>query len=191
MFDQIDIETELAEALVKLYQNDYSLIQRRCCERSIVFRLGCYLVNSMEKHNLDVDCEYNKNGDKPKSLMEKRYNYPDIIIHKRETNNYNLLIMEVKTPNDLNVDHFESDKKKLIGFTEMGAYSYKWGVHLYISATVCSMVWWQNGRAVQKVHYQVKKDTHDLMQVDNGNLRRMIKFEKWYIDNVPMQLKMR
>lgn len=190
MSDQIDVETQLVEALVKLYHNDHSLIRRRCCERSIVFRLGHYLVNSMEKYNLDVDCEYNKNGDKPKSLMEKKYNYPDIIIHKRETNEYNLLIVEVKTPNDANEDHFESDKEKLIGFTEPDIYSYKWGVHLYISATVCCVVWWQNGQVVQKVHYEVKKDTHDLVQVDDGDLRQPPKFEKWYIDNVLMQLKM-
>lgn len=184
MSAQIDIKTELMEALVKLYHNDYSLIRRECCERSIVFRLGHYLINSMEKYNLDVDCEYNKNGDRPKSLMRRKYNSPDIDIHKRETNECNLLIMEVKTPNDAHVDDFENDKEKLIGFTEQDVYSYEWGVHLYISATVCSMVWWQNGQVVQKVHYEVKKDTHDLVQVDDGDLRRPPKFEKWYRDNV-------
>ncbi len=190
MCAKIDIKVELMKALAKLYHNDHSLIRRKCCERSIVFRLGHYLVNSMEEYNLDVDCEYNRNGDNPKSLTGKKHNSPDIVIHKRETNEYNLLIMEVKTPNDAHEDDFKNDKEKLIGFTEPDVYSYEWGVHLYISATVCSMVWWQNGQAVQKIHYQVKKDTHDLEQVD-GDLKRPPKFEKWYIDNVPMQLKMR
>lgn len=190
MCAKIDIKAELMEALVKLYHNDHSLIRRKCCERSIVFRLGHYLVNSIEEYNLDVDCEYNKRGDDPKSLTKSKYNYPDLIVHKRETNESNRLVVEVKTTNDAKVEHFENDRYKLKDFTSKDPYLYKWGVHLYISVTVCSMVWWQNGQAVQKVHYQVKKDTHDLEQVD-GDLKKPPRFEKWYINNVPMQLKMR
>lgn len=186
MCAQIDIKTELVEALVKLYHNDHSLIRRKCCERSIVFRLGHYLVNSMEKYDLDVDCEYNKRGDDPKSLTKSKYNYPDLIVHKREVNEKNRLVVEVKTPNDAKEKHLENDRDKLKEFTSEDPYLYEWGVHLYISATVCSMVWWQNGQAVQKIHYQVKKHTHDLEQVD-GDLIRPPQFEKWYRDNVRIQ----
>ena len=97
MCAKIDIKAGLMKALVKLYHDDHSLIRRKCCERSIVFRLGHYLVNSIEEYNLDVDCEYNKRGDDPKSLTKSKYNYPDLIVHKRETNESNLLVVEVKT----------------------------------------------------------------------------------------------
>ena len=37
--------------------------------------------NNLKMKEYHVDCEYNKNGEKPKSLMGKTFNYPDIIVH--------------------------------------------------------------------------------------------------------------
>ena len=48
-----DIMKELISALRQLYQKDYSLIDRKCNERSIVFRLGIYLNDIFEKNVLE------------------------------------------------------------------------------------------------------------------------------------------
>lgn len=45
---QVDVQVKFREALDKLYRDDYSLIERNCSERSIVFRLGLYLAESLE-----------------------------------------------------------------------------------------------------------------------------------------------
>lgn len=183
MPDQVDIKAKFEEALKRLYRNDYSLIKRACSERSIVFRLGLYLANSLAAYGFDVDCEYNKNGDKPKALQERRVNYPDIIVHKRESNESNLLIVEVKTPNDTQSAHFQNDTAKLKGFTKEVPYSYKWGVHVYISATSCSLAWYTRGEIQKYLKYKVDRNTRALLPVDPDNPRNQTAFDRWYIDN--------
>lgn len=176
------IKVKFKEALDKLYQNDYSLITRKCSERSIVFRLGLYLSKGLEHRGLSVDCEYNKNGYRPKALLEKRFNYPDIIVHKRESNENNLLIVEVKTPNDTQPAHFQNDADKLRGFTQEPPYSYQLGVHVYISATSCYLVWYIAGDANKYLKYQVDRTTHTLLPVDPNNPQNQTVFEQWYIN---------
>lgn len=182
MPDQVDIKVKIEEALKKLYQNDYSLIKRKCSERSIVFRLGLYLANSLADYGFDVDCEYNKNGNRPKTLWGRRFNYPDIIVHKRESNENNLLIVEVKTPNDTQSVHFQNDADKLIAFTREDPYLYRLGVHVYISAISCCLVWYMEGEVNGYLKYQVDRNTHALLPVDPNNLQNQTAFEQWYIN---------
>ena len=94
---------------------------------------------------LDVDCEYNKEGENPKSLPQQKHNFPDLIVHKRACSESNLLIVEVKTSNNRNMRGLEEDRGKLIGFTQDERYRYKWGVHVYITPTTCYLVWYQQG----------------------------------------------
>lgn len=133
-------------ALYKMYRNDSSLIENKCCERSIVFRLGLYLAERLKRSGLDVDCEYNKEGENPKSLPQQKHNFPDIIVHKRMCSESNLLIVEVKTFNNSKTNGLEQDRGKLIGFTQDERYRYKWGVHVYIAPTTCYLVWYQQGK---------------------------------------------
>ena len=43
----------------------------------------------------NLDCEYNRNGSKPKKIISLKQNvYPDLIIHQRGSNDMNLLVME-------------------------------------------------------------------------------------------------
>ena len=148
-----ELKRKLIEALMKLYGKDYPLVKRRCSERSIVFRLGLYLAKQFENEEYHVDCEYNKNGEKPKSLMGKTFNYPDIIVHKRESNEANLMLIEVKTPNDSKREHLKNDIKKLKGFTSEIQYSYQLGVHIYISKTKCIVVYYINGGRLEYKEY--------------------------------------
>lgn len=172
----IEVRGKLRLAIEELYKNDFPLIKLRCCERSIVFRLGIYLNNIFEEY--DVDCEYNKNGDCIKSLPSRRYNFPDIIVHKRKEKENNLLIIEVKTPNDIKIDHFENDYKKLRGFTSEVEYEYTQGVHIFISVTRCSIVWYVNGIITEHEMYNIDKTNHTLYKV-GAEHKNMLKFDRW------------
>lgn len=168
-------------AIDKLYCEDYSLIQRKCSERSIVFRLGLYLAKELEEVDIDVDCEYNRNGKFPK-LLDGKYRFPDILLHKREGNAYNYLSVEVKTTNDTNKNHFRNDKIKLEGFTRKIPYRYRQGAHVFISSTKCRIVWYLNGGIIYNAFYVCKRDKclyHEDLIVEKN---RCV-FDKWYIDN--------
>lgn len=108
-------------ALTSLFERDNWLIKHDISEQSISHKLAEYLQPLFLEFN--VDCEYNGNIDKTngrkkiflvkqnlkdKGLLKEseendiekklaeRAVFPDIIIHKRGTNDYNLCIIEVK-----------------------------------------------------------------------------------------------
>ena len=179
---KIYIKELFIQALDKLYQNDYSLISRKCCERSIVFRLGIYLENIFSKYSYNVDCEYNKKGLVPKELIGKRFNYPDIIIHKREDNQNNILIVEVKTSNSGQPKYFEKDVYKLRGFTSEKDYLYKLGVHLYIDINFCRVVWYENRKIQEYCKYNVVNNGNShFLQLDQTKSYKKCLFDSWYI----------
>ena len=117
-------------ALNQLYHEDIYLIKNGVHERSIVFRFAHYLQNLMDitpalkEYNLDF--EYNKNGRFSKRIPARlRGAFPDLIVHKRGTNEFNLLIIEFKTWWDPNT---REDKKKLLQFVDSnGEYKYLCG----------------------------------------------------------------
>ena len=92
----------LNTALDELYEKDSYLLENRVHERAIVFRFGHYLQNLMDKsgqfQNFNLDFEYNRNGRQPKRIPANPRNgaFPDLIIHRRGSNHYNLLIIEFK-----------------------------------------------------------------------------------------------
>lgn len=107
IIEKIDI------AISNLIESDHKILSRRLSERIISGRLAHYLMPLFDGY--DVDPEYNGDMDKPNDrkaldiaknrLIEIGYepneknNYklsPDIIIHKRETNKNNLVVIEVK-----------------------------------------------------------------------------------------------
>ena len=104
-------------------------------ERAIVFRFAYYLQKQLEESTYSdyiVDCEYNRNGEKAKILNEERQKgvYPDIIIHKRNSNDFNLLVIEFKTYWN---DNIEDDVKKINQLIDSsGVYRYKYGMSVII-----------------------------------------------------------
>ncbi|MGO5164771.1 MULTISPECIES: hypothetical protein [unclassified Candidatus Paralachnospira] len=138
------IEELLNKALKRFYKKDSCLVDmvpgvkqdnggHHVGERAIVFRLAHYMQNIMDKmpvfKGYVLDCEYNRDGTDIKKLQEKCV-YPDVIIHQRQNNENNLLVMEVKTywNNDTG-----QDMKKIEKFMDPdGNYKYKFGVSLII-----------------------------------------------------------
>jgi len=89
------------ETLNTLYVNDILLLNRRGLERSITFRFGLYFYNLTRNidwiSDLDIDLEYNKNGEGIKATARRpRGVQPDFILHRRNLNDNNALIIEFK-----------------------------------------------------------------------------------------------
>lgn len=107
------------------------MLQNDVNERSITHRFACYLQELF--HGWNVDCEYNKNHDQTKKLIEYRRKkvamndtqgtsvFPDIIVHRRMGDN-NLLVIEVKKSTNNEPD--EVDLGKLSVFKQELKYTY-------------------------------------------------------------------
>lgn len=178
-----DIKDKLLRALKTLFQKDYSLIQRDCNERSVSFRLGIYLNNIFEQEGYDVDCEYNRNKYDKKQLGNGESNYPDIIVHKRGVNENNLLYIEVKKYKALTKNNYETDKRKLLGFTtSSGDYKYKLGAHVIFSYCELHIIWYSDGNLLNVDSYSVLNNSLSKNPQDIDN--RIITLEEFYKDFV-------
>jgi hypothetical protein len=121
-------------SIEKLMLNDLDLLTINANERSISHRIALYLEIFFNGWN--IDCEYNRDGVDPKRLhIEKRKIesdntdattvFPDIIVHKRGTDQ-NILVIEIKKTSSTEKDEY--DLGKLSAFkTEL---SYQFAVFL-------------------------------------------------------------
>jgi len=109
------IDVHLNRALAQLTNEDAVLFKFDASERSLCFRLAIYLDTEFRNFDFNVDCEYNRYYQDPsrrKLLYERSLKgfaerkipladedgltvFPDIIVHRRETNQ-NLLVIEIK-----------------------------------------------------------------------------------------------
>jgi len=118
------IQAAVKRAVRKLLTKDGFLIRNDVNERSITHWLASHL--QREFPGWQVDCEYNRNHEDPKTLCLPRRNdlssddtnahtvFPDIIVHRRDRDD-NLLVIEVKkSPTTPEAEEF--DKQKLRAF---------------------------------------------------------------------------
>lgn len=149
-----EIKGAIASALQRVYNQDFSLIERRAHERSISFRFGLYFSEIIEQTSfgdddeLIIDAEYNRNLLNAKNMQD--FNapqgiLPDIILHHRGFNDKNIVVIEFK-------GHWSGngrDDEKLRGFTnqEINDYHYGLGVFIRLCPTLneCEMVYYKNG----------------------------------------------
>ena len=129
------IKTRVIAAICALYRHDRELLEINTNERSITHKLAEYL--QREFPSWHVDCEYNRLGRDTKKLAvnvgkpsphdtEAKTVFPDIIVHRRKTDN-NLLIMEVKKAGNQDKT-WDIEKLKL--FTQVPEYQYQYGLFL-------------------------------------------------------------
>ena len=129
---------ELLEELIKkslddLYQNDEYLIKHRVAERDITSKFAHYFQNNMRETiiaDYDVDCEYNRDGYGMKNI-DGTLVYPDFILHKRGTNDSNLLIIEFKTW--WNSDNREDVEKLKAMMSDLYRYQYQYGYSIILN----------------------------------------------------------
>jgi len=124
------IEKKLKLALEKLLKNEKEIISYDVNERSLSHKLAIYLQAHFEEW--DIDCEYNRNHDVSKILVINSRNssfddiyartvFPDIIVHKRGTDE-NMLVIEMKKTTSSESDEF--DMEKLRAFKRQLKYQY-------------------------------------------------------------------
>jgi hypothetical protein len=116
------VKHSVSAALAELLKHDSYLLEKDVNERSISHRLAVYLQTQFSGWH--VDCEYNRNHDDVKRLqLESRHAtdqdieavtvFPDIIVHKRSTDE-NLLVIEMKKTTSR--ENCEYDIRKLRAF---------------------------------------------------------------------------
>lgn len=109
----IENKEELKEimeiALRKLHEKDKELINRKVHENAINHRLAIYLEEAINEKRIrinvcSIDVEYHKNGDNTKRFLGGKGFRPDIILHERNSNENNILLIEAKINNLLEKD---------------------------------------------------------------------------------------
>jgi hypothetical protein len=121
------VQSGLDSAIRQLIARDSQLLVLDVNERSVTHKLAEYLQD--EFPTWDVDCEYNRDHDDPKRLDIQREEvstdddqgvtvFPDIIVHKRDTDE-NFIVIEVKKNTNSRGDDY--DMRKLNAFkAELG-----------------------------------------------------------------------
>ena len=116
----------LEDSLKQLVAQDIYLLERNLHERTITHKLAEILQPLFPEWN--VDCEYNRDGHDskrvkidsdpiPDAQLDAGSNvFPDIIIHHRGNNEYNLLIIEAKKRHNFNGCIDDYDRKKIEAF---------------------------------------------------------------------------
>jgi hypothetical protein len=114
------IERAIYAALETLIRDDYELLLFDINERSISHRFAKYLEPYFPGWN--IDCEYNRNHYNPKRLninpriirtndTQARTVFPDIIIHRRGSDE-NLVAIEIKKTSNRENDSYDLAKLK-------------------------------------------------------------------------------
>jgi hypothetical protein len=151
--EQKELFRLLQQSINKAYNENRPLfkvddgIYRTGLEQSFVFRIGIYLQELLRKSefkNLDLDLEYNKNMNRPKSTSSKKDGTrPDLILHERFSNDNNRLIVEFKGSWQNEED---DDIKKLKDFTANNQkYKYSFGVFVKLNMTDAVYKCFSNG----------------------------------------------
>ena len=127
-------------ALDMLFYKDQYLIYNETnmhvSELSISHKLGHYLALLIDEY--DVDCEYNRNLTDPKTNKANHLIRPDIIVHKRGSNDDNFVIIEIKPWWN---DDTNKDVKKLYEMTKQdGQFRYYFGFSIVINRNRDSVI---------------------------------------------------
>lgn len=142
----------LRNAINAVYQEERFLLRfaqgdREGLEQAFVFRTGVHLsilLNGIPYAALDLDSEYNKNHGKAKTSRRFPNGLrPDLIIHRRDSNEENKLVAEFKGwwNNDI-----ASDIQKLEDLTDPNDnYHYLIGVFVRIDRTEATYRYFING----------------------------------------------
>ena len=163
LLNQSTLISLIHSSLAELYSKDHYLIDNTPMngeadgkhyvgERAIVFRFAHYLLSNIEKMNVDpdlsLDCEYNRNGCLNKALPSfPRGVIPDVIIHKRGSNDKNVLVMEFKTYWN---DKQENDEEKIKELTDQqGKYKYAYGMTVLIGSDKPKINLFVEGKKIQ------------------------------------------
>jgi hypothetical protein len=147
-----EVHAAVDAAIASLCASAQHLLDADASERSLSHRLAVHLIPRFEHY--EIDCEYNRDRFSVKKLMLSERGvkddeldavtvFPDIIVHKRGSQDQNLLVLEMKKASS-SVDH-AYDIEKLSAFkTELG---YRFAVHVVIGFR-------RNGNFMREVNWR-------------------------------------
>lgn len=126
-------------ALDRLINEQGELLDLDLSERALTHHFARILAELIPG-KFDVDVEYNRHGSDPKRLnlrprtaldreLRATTVFPDVIVHRRNTDEFNLLVIEVKKPGE----SVEYDSMKLKAFRTELHYSH--AAHVIIGRT--------------------------------------------------------
>ena len=136
MIDEGALHEKVKCALSEFFDKDCNLLRLDVNERSITHKLAEHLQRQFE--DLKVDCEYNRHLKDIKRLpiepediktdcLDAKTVYPDIVVHRREVDNCNRLVIEAKK----STQDAKYDEGKLRAFTSPeNDYKYAMGLLL-------------------------------------------------------------
>ena len=159
MIDEIEeLKIKLKKIIDKFLENDIHLLKIDSHESSLSFRIGLYLVEEFE--NCDVDMEYNRKGTEKKKIdkdNELSLFRPDLIVHKRNNDDYNYIVIQIKKNTyELNGDEINKDRNYLKKLTlNNGLYDYRFGILLFFyckqqSTTHPLIEYYENGLLIKQ-----------------------------------------
>ena len=145
------LQEDLLSAIKDFYNNDFELLDRNVHEICIVSHIYHYFamrfVNKYSGYHIDM--EYNRNGRGAKYYCRNNYAIPDLIIHKRNCNLFNLLYAEFKANRK---NHSEHDIEKLQRFISdsfgeenghlVEPYRFKYGVSILLNRGNVDFLWY-------------------------------------------------
>jgi hypothetical protein len=153
--EQEFLMSALFAAVKAVYEEKRSLLtyakgDRKGLEQAFVFRTGLYLsghLKGSEYELLDLDSEYNKNhGDPKKTINFPNGIRPDLIVHERDSNEKNKLVVEFKGYWDSGIDN---DLMKLADLTSPhDQYQYAIGVLVIIGKANAEFRIFINGQEI-------------------------------------------
>ena len=157
MINEIEeLKFKITRIINKFLENDIHLLEIGSHELSISFRIGLYLMEEFE--NWDVDMDYNRRGTERKRIdMDNEFVLfrPDLIVHKRDTDDYNYIIIQIKKNTyELNGAEVNKDRNYLKKLTkDNGLYHYRFGILLYFyceqqSTTRPLIEYYRNGQLI-------------------------------------------
>lgn len=135
--ERSEVTSLLTKALSRIIEEEPELLDLDVTERALSHHLARIISELLPSNSLDVDVEYNRHGGDPKRLqlperetsdrdLRARTVFPDIVVHRRNTDEENLLVVEVKKPGE----SLKYDGIKLRAFRrELG---YQYAVHLIL-----------------------------------------------------------
>ncbi len=154
-----EVREDIIHVLKLLYEQERELIIRKVSERTITAKFfNLFVQEYRDKYaQLNIDTEYNRNGVEAKYYipgigMDARSASPDFIVHKRNCNKHNVLMIEFKTywgkdtSEDLiKLKAFTNPHEGLIYKDKILSYAYDFGVSVVLNKDNVVLQWVMDG----------------------------------------------
>ena len=139
---------ECVQRVVSLFlEKDTDLLKLKVYEPAVSHRIAVYLEKDplFANQKLNFDCEYDKRFKSDKPGPNGKPIRPDVLIHKRNSDENNILVIEVKKTR---VSKHDVEKLKTLT-NQKGVYKYLLGAFIHFPNTEPRYKWFFNGSETQ------------------------------------------